>query len=364
MIAIKHLHGSCFGGIKLHMNKHVMTSLCILWSFVIFTRSYAEIYYVDSILGNDETSGLSEDAPWKTIQKVNSVKFNPGDSILFKRGRVWREQLIPNSGDVNGYIIYGAYGTGEKPRLLGSVQKNSASNWVNETANIWMTVPPSTGNEVGEELLSNPSFDMNTDGWSLWHEGGAEVIGSRDMIDYDSAPASYKIECSASGDYGHHIQLFTKNIAVESGSWYKLTFRAKSSQEFKMGSVSLARDTYPWTSYAADIHTDDLTIATDWRTYVFLFKVNMTDANARITFYLGAALPTGAIFHIDTFCFKRFENDDPIMVDVGNLIFNNEASCGVKVWQDEQLNEQGEYFYNENAHVLKIYSTSNPADYY
>ena len=41
---------------------------------------------------------------WKTIEKTNSAKLNPGDSVLLKRDNVWREQLIPQSGDETGYI--------------------------------------------------------------------------------------------------------------------------------------------------------------------------------------------------------------------------------------------------------------------
>ncbi|HDZ68927.1 MAG TPA: hypothetical protein ENH43_00705 [Phycisphaerales bacterium] len=51
-------------------------------------------------------------------------------------------------------------------------------------------------------------------------------------------------------------------------------------------------------------------------------------------------------------------------LDVGNLIFNKEESCGHKVWNSTDLNVQGEFWYDETLDKLVLYSTSNPADYY
>jgi hypothetical protein len=51
--------------------------------FLIISDSLAATYYVDATNGNDVNNGLSPEAPWKTIAKVNSSRFNPGDQILF-----------------------------------------------------------------------------------------------------------------------------------------------------------------------------------------------------------------------------------------------------------------------------------------
>ena len=67
---------------------------------IIFSSSlYSTTYYVDASNGNDSNSGTSQSTAWKTISKVNSMSFQPGDQILFKRGEQWREKLqIPSSG--------------------------------------------------------------------------------------------------------------------------------------------------------------------------------------------------------------------------------------------------------------------------
>ncbi len=47
--------------------------------------------------------------------------------------------------------------------------------------------------------------------------------------------------------------------------------------------------------------------------------------------------------------------------DVGNIIFDHEKSCGVKVWEPEQLRSQDQYWYDENSGLVKLYSKGSPA---
>jgi hypothetical protein len=77
-------------------------------------------FYVDATRGNDSNPGTIA-APWRTIGKINSTPFLPGDSILFKRGEVWKERLsFTSSGTSNNNIIIGAYGTGNLPVIDGN----------------------------------------------------------------------------------------------------------------------------------------------------------------------------------------------------------------------------------------------------
>ena len=172
------------------------------------------IYYIDATSGEDSNDGLSPEKAWKSIGKANSAKLNPGDSVLLKRGEVWREQLIPQSGDESGYITYGAYGNGDKPMLLGSVIKNKASDWIHEGGNIWATIPPELD---GDELLTNPGFAMNADAWNLYSEGGADAVSIRNVSAYNSPPASYRMECKAKGSGSSNMQFYTTGISTKQG---------------------------------------------------------------------------------------------------------------------------------------------------
>ncbi|MGG7213555.1 right-handed parallel beta-helix repeat-containing protein [Clostridium nigeriense] len=75
-------------------------------------------YYVDASGGNDSNDGMSEATAWKTINKVNTVVFQPGDQILFKAGEEWTGALKPQGSGVDGApIIIASYGEGKKPLL-------------------------------------------------------------------------------------------------------------------------------------------------------------------------------------------------------------------------------------------------------
>jgi hypothetical protein len=50
--------------------------------------------------------------------------------------------------------------------------------------------------------------------------------------------------------------------------------------------------------------------------------------------------------------------------DIGNLIFNNESSVGVKKASLGLLTTQGDFYYDSSAHYLYLYSTSDPGTYY
>jgi hypothetical protein len=77
-------------------------------------------YYV-SPGGSDSNDGLSAESPWRTLAKVNSTSFSPGDTILFIRGGEWRESLIPSSsGTPELPIVFSDYGMGSSPKFWGS----------------------------------------------------------------------------------------------------------------------------------------------------------------------------------------------------------------------------------------------------
>ena len=111
----------------------VATGLVIGWASV----AGAATYYVDATNGNDSASGTTTATAWKTINKVNTSTFAAGDQILFKRGEVWRESLVPPSSGASGSpIVFDAYGTGEAPTITGSLDLSAAA-WSVDSGNIW-----------------------------------------------------------------------------------------------------------------------------------------------------------------------------------------------------------------------------------
>ena len=100
--------------------------LVLLSILLISSPCWAEIYHVDSTLGNDSNNGLSSSFPWKTIARVNAhaSSIRDGDKILFKRGEVWKgsQQSLGHTGSshVNwrgvDNVTIGDYGDPNDPR--------------------------------------------------------------------------------------------------------------------------------------------------------------------------------------------------------------------------------------------------------
>lgn len=78
-------------------------------------------YYVDSNKGNDSNSGTSPDYAWKSLNKVSSHTFLPGDRILLHSDSIWNgEWLWPKgSGSLDAPIIIDKYGGERLPVING-----------------------------------------------------------------------------------------------------------------------------------------------------------------------------------------------------------------------------------------------------
>ncbi len=89
------------------------TFFSVLWLLsAVSTFGQNKTYYI-STQGNDSTDGLSASTAWKSIDKVNSIVFQPGDKILFKGGETWHGQLFPKgSGVESNPITLTSYGEG------------------------------------------------------------------------------------------------------------------------------------------------------------------------------------------------------------------------------------------------------------
>jgi len=156
--------------LKLHLNL-----LIIVFIALIASNGWSATYYVSMTDGNDNNNGQVTLTPWKSIAKVNASIFNPGDQILFKRGEIWREQLIPISSGKTGLpIYYGAYGVGNKPSIRGSNIFNVASNWTQESMILWYlsSIPKDPGIFVHDDILGQrkPQKTALNAQWDYWYD--------------------------------------------------------------------------------------------------------------------------------------------------------------------------------------------------
>jgi hypothetical protein len=86
------------------------------------TARTGTVYYVDSATGSDTNDGKSEGAAWLSADKafggMVSSLYQPGDSILFKRGGTYglaAGTIKPWEASQHYGYYFGAYGTGDKP---------------------------------------------------------------------------------------------------------------------------------------------------------------------------------------------------------------------------------------------------------
>lgn len=83
-------------------------------------------YYLDSISGNDNNDGMSPQTAWKTLQKANSVVYQPGTRLLLKSGSIFNGTLQPNATGRSGELfVIDRYGEGNKPVINGNGEANA-----------------------------------------------------------------------------------------------------------------------------------------------------------------------------------------------------------------------------------------------
>ncbi len=123
--------------------------------FSMYVHPYGSIFfsthYYVSAAGADGNSGTSTGSPWQHISKVNSSSFVAGDTISFRCGDTWNEQLkLPSSGSSGNAIVINSYNSGNKPIISGFTSISSGS-WASIGGNLYTV---SVG-AIGATVYSN-----------------------------------------------------------------------------------------------------------------------------------------------------------------------------------------------------------------
>lgn len=173
------------------------------------TPPSAHTYYIDATGGNDTNDGRSPLTAWRTVAKVNSSSFLPGDSILFKRGEAWRERLIvPSSGSLGHVITFGTYGTGNNPVLDGAVR---ATTFILDTGSIYK-INHSEVSQVFEDgnvrLTKATSKSTMLPGSWFWDKVNTLYVWSSDSGNPNTHVTSYSVMASGVNMNGKGYLLF------------------------------------------------------------------------------------------------------------------------------------------------------------
>lgn len=164
-----------------------------------FTVAKAEgtVYYVDSVNGDDSFDGQSPETAFRSIEKVNTIQFMPGDQLLFKAGCEWTGALKPQGSGIEGKpILIDRYGEGDRPVLKPGADWtqpyfNSNKNFFyNKQVNNVITFYNQSYWEVRNLELFDPQFDSINPRYTYTFRRGilvsAEDIGTMTHLYFDN----------------------------------------------------------------------------------------------------------------------------------------------------------------------------------
>ena len=287
-------------------------------------------YFVDSGTGDDGARGTSAETAWKSLDRVNAADLKPGDTVRFRRGGLWRGQLVPHSGAPGAPVTYSSYGTGVKPILQQSVDRSRPGDWVEEKPGFWSTrkVEPVLGTRVWSP---SPS-----DGWGPSFQGGNCGSAKRMTEDGESF---YRISCTKYGSRKapHLIQVWGPKMPdVPDCALLKMKVRATKS--FRLSGVRLMQNASPYTASHAGPVKGAREIGPVWQNATALLTRISSNLTATPCFHLalGDVLPEGADFDIrlEGVWAATVEKDLAIERDVGIFICNHGEKWGVKKWNN------------------------------
>ncbi len=120
------------GPVKQFLNRDRKGVLLVVAALLSCTlRAGGSTRYVDC--GEGTGDGLSIATPWRSLQDAAKHLFQPGDSLLFRRGSVCHGMLEPKgSGTAGAPILLGAYGNGALPRIVAEPGQAAAFQLMNQ----------------------------------------------------------------------------------------------------------------------------------------------------------------------------------------------------------------------------------------
>jgi len=141
--------------------------------------------------------------PYATLIKANALSLIAGDSVLFKRGDIFRGQLnVSHNGNSTNSIVFSAYGTGNKPLISGAIDQSLTSNWINSTGNIWATSEAvSVWGDMGNIYFNNDA----SYGWRRMKLG--ECTAQGDFYFNSSDKKIYLYSVGNPGSFYTHLEV-------------------------------------------------------------------------------------------------------------------------------------------------------------
>lgn len=140
--------------------KSFMLIFCLFFTSSIVI---AKAYYINPIKGSDKFNGLTKTKAWKSLNKVSSVTFSAGDSVLFKSEEIYYGRLVLNGkGSAENPIFIEHYGHGTIPEIRNARVVNE---WENIGDSLWGTKDKELNRDLGAIFVLDYSGKVNYIYW-------------------------------------------------------------------------------------------------------------------------------------------------------------------------------------------------------
>ena len=209
--------------------KKLTTAITILLFLLMPVWAFGTTYYVDNTCTDTNVASATvdgtaydpatpactggSDSYFVTIADLNAAAATtaPGDSILFRKGQTWREQLtVPESGSAGNVYTYGAFGSGADPIISGADLKTDPTNWRGyihsdgfETNDLsyWDSTNTAGTNTIAASSSANHT---GTYGLRATYDGTNEAANVQVDLVALSSDITIEFEMRLSSDYGQN----------------------------------------------------------------------------------------------------------------------------------------------------------------
>lgn len=291
----------------------VLTAVLITASSVSRPQDYT-VYYVDSVDGNDKNSGTSSGSAWKSLEKVNSMAFKPGDSILFKANCSWSGVLEPKgSGNESKQITISMYGYNSFPR---------------QTRN----KPHIEGNGVYATVLLKDVEYWTVSNLDVSNRSATADIKLRNGIVVMAKPEGITHRIIIQDCEVHHVDGdCRRRVGMYKNSGIRITFPGRSTAENRYDEVLVQRN------FVYDVRTNGIYIVSEADGHLETFYTNVRVANNTI-------IRTGADGAIISHCISPVTEHNQIL-DAGYHGNYQQTNYIAGLWGD---NNNGEIIFQNN----------------
>lgn len=110
--------------VRAQITRHIARSACarrllaFCWVALAVQCASATDYFINGRCGNDDDTGTTNAAPWKSLKKLEAHTFAPGDNILFAKGSSYTGGFVfRSSGSSEHPITFSSYSAGPEVEL-------------------------------------------------------------------------------------------------------------------------------------------------------------------------------------------------------------------------------------------------------